>query len=153
MARPPSLADPGMTEQLVDRLQKLHEKRPRAWGKMTAHEMLCHLSDSFEGVMGERRLSPAESFLNRTVIKYIALHTTLAWPKGTPTRPEVDQTKGGTKPGDFARDRDRVIALLRRFAAGDARYDRHPIFGPLTREEWLVWGYRHTDHHLRQFAV
>ena len=154
MARPPSLADPGLTEELVARLEKLREKRPRAWGKMTAHEMLCHLADSFEGVMGERPISPAaDTWMNRNVIKYIALHTTLAWPKGTPTRPEVDQTKGGTKPTDFERDRDKVIALLRRFTASDARYDRHPIFGPLTREEWLVWGYRHTDHHLRQFAL
>ena len=23
----------------------------------------------------------------------------------------------------------------------------------LTRDEWMVWGYRHTDHHLRQFGV
>jgi hypothetical protein len=38
MARPPSLADPGLTEELVARLEKLREKRPRAWGKMTAHE-------------------------------------------------------------------------------------------------------------------
>ena len=29
----------------------------------------------------------------------------------------------------------------------------HPFFGALTREEWMIWGYRHTDHHLRQFAV
>ncbi|HXD73020.1 MAG TPA: hypothetical protein VN628_04760, partial [Vicinamibacterales bacterium] len=81
MARPPSLADPGLAEELVARLEKLREKRPRAWGKMTAHEMLCHLADSFEGVMGERPISPAaDTWMNRTVIKYIALHTTLAWP-------------------------------------------------------------------------
>jgi Protein of unknown function (DUF1569) len=153
MARPPSLAEPGLTEQLVARLEKLHDKRPRAWGKMSAHEMLCHLSDSFEGVMGDRPIAPADTWMNRTIVKYVALHTSLAWPKGSPTRPEVDQTIGGTKPADFARDRARVIALLRRFAEPGTRYDRHPMFGPLTREEWLVWGYRHTDHHLRQFAV
>jgi len=27
-----------------------------------------------------------------------------------------------------------------------------PIFGPLTRAEWLRWGYLHADHHLRQFG-
>ena len=55
-----SLTEPGAADQLIRRLNQLHEQRPRAWGRMTAHEMLCHLSDSFEGVMGERRLSPAE---------------------------------------------------------------------------------------------
>ena len=91
-----------------------HEKRPRAWGKMTAHEMLCHLNDSFVGVMGERPISSIETWSSRTIVKYIALHTNFAWPKGTPTRPEVDQTKGGTKPISFERDREQTIALLRR---------------------------------------
>jgi hypothetical protein len=120
---------------------------------MSAHEMLCHLADSFLGVMGERPITPADTWKNRTIIKYIALHTSLPWPKSTPTRPEVDQTIGGTRPAEFTRDRDRAIALLRRFVAADARYVNHPLFGPLTREEWLIWGYRHTDHHLRQFAL
>jgi hypothetical protein len=65
----------------------------------------------------------------------------------------VDSTIGGTKPSGFDRDREQTIALLRRFAAPDARYAQHPIFGPMTRDEWMIWGYRHTDHHLRQFAL
>ena len=120
---------------------------------MTAHEMLCHLGDSFAGVLGDRPISPADTWLNRTIVKYLALHTNVAWPKGSPTRPEVDQTRGGTKPSDFDRDRERVIGLMRRFAEARARYEPHPIFGPMTRDEWMIWGYRHTDHHLRQFAV
>ena len=148
-----TLTDAGAVEALVARLQKLHDKRPRAWGKMTAHEMLCHLGDSFAGVLGERPIAPADTWLNRTLVKYVALHTTYPWPKGSPTRPEVDQTRDGTKPSDFDRDRDRAISLMRRFAAADVRHERHPIFGALTRDEWMVWGYRHTDHHLRQFAL
>jgi hypothetical protein len=148
-----SLSDRGAVDEIVARLGKLHEKRPRAWGKMTPHEMLCHLGDSFAGVLGDRPITPADTWAQRTIIKYIALHTTFAWPKGSPTRPEVDQTVGGTKPADFERDRERVVLLLGRFAAPDARYARHPIFGPLTRDEWMTWGYRHPDHHLRQFAL
>jgi hypothetical protein len=148
-----SLADPGAEASLEARLAKLHDKRPRAWGKMTPHEMLCHLGDSFAGVLGERSISRVDTWWSRTVIKYAALHTNLAWPKGTPTMPEVDPTRGGTRPADFERDRERVIQVMRRFTAPGARHDRHPFFGTLTRDEWMVWGYRHTDHHLRQFAL
>ena len=148
-----ALTDAGALEALAARLQKLHAKRPRAWGKMSAHEMLCHLGDSFAGVLGDRPISPAVTWLNRTIVKYIALHTTVAWPKGSPTRPEVDQTRDGTKPSDFDRDRERVIVLMRRFAGAGAAYEPHPIFGPMTRDEWMIWGYRHVDHHLRQFAL
>jgi len=148
-----SLSEAGAVDAIVVRLGKLHDKRPRAWGRMTAHEMLCQLNDSFAGVLGERTISPAETFASRTIVKYIALHTNMAWPKGSKTRPEVDPTLAGTKPTDFDRDRAQTIVLLRRFASPDATYVRHPFFGPLTREEWMVWGYRHTDHHLRQFAL
>jgi hypothetical protein len=147
------LIDPGAVDAIVARLGKLHDKRPRAWGKMTAHEMLCHLNDSFAGVLGDRPISPADTWASRTIVKYIALHTNMAWPKSSQTRPEVDQTIGGTKPSDFDRDRSQTIALLRRFSSPGAQYSRHPIFGPLTRDEWMIWAYRHTDHHLRQFAL
>jgi hypothetical protein len=148
-----SLADAGAVDSLVERLNKLHPQRPRAWGRMTPGEMLCHLSDSFQVALGERAFTSAETFMQRTVFKYVALRTSLAWPKGLPTRPEVQQGVGGTRPGDFERDRTQVVALLRRFAAPGARYGKHPLFGALTDEEWLIWGYRHTDHHLRQFAL
>jgi hypothetical protein len=153
MSAPSSFADAGLVEQTLTRLNKLHDKRPRAWGKMSAHEMLCHLADAFAVALGERPATSQQTWMNRTVVKYAALHTSVAWPKSTKTMPEVDQMIGGTKPADFERDRERAIALLRRFVEPGARYGPHPMFGTLTREEWLVWGYRHTDHHLRQFAL
>lgn len=149
-----SLADPGALESLVTRLGKLHPERPRAWGRMTPNEMLCHLADSFELALGERPFAPIDTWMKRTVVKYVALRTSYVWPQGIGTLPEVQQGAGGTWPADFERDRARLVDLMRRFAAPDAKHgNRHPGFGPMTREEWLIWGYRHTDHHLRQFAI
>ena len=148
-----SLNDPGAVDSLVARLGKLHEQRPRAWGKMTPHEMLCHLGDSFAAVLGDRQASSNETWLSRTVVKWIALHTTLPWPQGVPTRPEVDPKRNGTRPVEFERDRARVLELLQRFVRPDTRWGRHPGFGAMTREEWLLWGYGHVDHHLRQFGL
>jgi len=36
---------------------------------------------------------------------------------------------------------------------GGAEGAAHPLFGRLTTAEWGRWGYRHMDHHLRQFGV
>jgi hypothetical protein len=69
------------------------------------------------------------------------------------TRPEVDPKRGGTRPDDFERDRARAAALLERFVAPGVRCVPHPGFGELTRAEWLLWGYGHMDHHLRQFGA
>jgi hypothetical protein len=119
---------------------------------MTPHQMVCHLSDSFQAVLGERQVTSKENFLSRTVVKWIALHTPLPWPHGVPTTPEVDQKIGGTRPIEFERDRQQTLELLRRFARSGT-YARHPGFGAMSRDEWMLWGYGHVDHHLRQFAV
>src|SRR5262249_61334423 len=107
-----SLSEPGAVEAIVARLQRLHDKRPRAWGKMTAHEMLCHLNDSFAGVLGERPISSVETWSNRTCVKYIPLHTTVAWPKGSPSPAEVDQTIAGSQTIGFFGYAPRAARLL-----------------------------------------
>jgi hypothetical protein len=140
-------------DELVRRLGQLQPASARRWGTMTSHEMVCHLGDSFSAVLGERQASSKETWLSRTVVKWIALHTSLPWPQGVPTRPEVNPKQNGTKPVEFERDRARALELMLRFVRPETRCARHPMFGALTRDEWLRWGYAHVDHHLRQFGV
>jgi hypothetical protein len=45
-----------------------------------------------------------------------------------------------------------VLRVMRRFVAPDARYAAHPMFGAMSRQEWMIWTFRHVDHHLRQFG-
>jgi hypothetical protein len=148
-----SLNTAGNLDELILRLGQLQRTSTRQWGMMTPHEMLCHLGDSFSAVLGERHASSKETWLSRTVVKYIALHTSLPWPHGAPTRPEVDPKREGTKPAEFQRDRGRVLEYLLRFVKPDTKYGRHPGFGAMSRDEWMLWGYAHVDHHLRQFGI
>jgi hypothetical protein len=125
----------------------------RLWGKMTAHQMVCHLCDSFRLALGEKPASPATGFLRRTVMKWIALQAPMKWPKGVGTRPEVEQGVGGTAPVEFESDRAELIRVFERFCAGSGDISIvHPFFGRMTKWEWLRWGYLHADHHLRQFG-
>jgi hypothetical protein len=121
---------------------------------MSAHQMICHLSDSFLAVTGRRHASPASGPLQRTVIKWIALYAPLKWPKGIPTRPEVDQEAGGTTPSNFAADVTQLEMLVELITTRISCFDgqTHPIFGPLSRPAWMRWAYLHMDHHLRQFG-
>jgi len=148
-----SLKDLANIDDLVGRLSRLSADSPRQWGTMTPHQMVCHLADSFQAVLGERKVTSKENLLSRTVVKWIALHTVLPWPHGVPTTPEVDQAIGGTKPIEFERDRQKTLDLLRRFVMPGTTYGRHPGFGAMSRDEWMLWGYGHVDHHLRQFGV
>ena len=150
----PLLDRPDVLDRFDARLAQLTPETQRRWGTMTANEMLCHLADSFRGMLGERATSPApSSAAQRQLIRFVALHTPLPWPKGVPTRPEVNPHEQGTRPAAFESDRRTVHELMRRFARSDAQYAAHPMFGPLTRREWMLWGYRHMDHHFRQFGI
>ncbi|MBL8291175.1 MAG: DUF1569 domain-containing protein [Bryobacterales bacterium] len=148
----PSLADPALRDQLLVRIAAVQPGSPRQWGRMTVHGMLCHLTDSFLSVTGDRPIQPASSLLGRTVMKWGALYLPFPWPKGVPTRPEVDQERRGTPPTDFQQDKARLLDAFHRFANHDMDGRAHPIFGPLTQAQWQRWGYLHVDHHLRQFS-
>jgi hypothetical protein len=118
---------------------------------MTAHQMVCHLTDAYRMSAGERTARPVDNFFTRVFVRRIALHSSLAWPKGIKTLREVDQEQGGTKPVEWDRDHSELLRMVEAFQARDGH--AHPIFGPLTATEWNVWGFRHADHHLRQFGA
>jgi hypothetical protein len=42
---------------------------------------------------------------------------------------------------------------VQRMADHQGDWPPHPILGRLSRGQWMRWGYRHMDHHLRQFGV
>jgi hypothetical protein len=149
-----TLADPIDRARVISRLQRLTPESRRQWGRMTPHQAVCHLSDSFLSIMGAAPPRSISTIFSRTLIKWIALHAPMQWPHGVKTLPEVDQEIGGTKPVEFMRDRRELEALIDRFAQRTCdTCQPHPMFGRLTTGEWQRWAYLHTDHHLRQFGA
>jgi uncharacterized protein DUF1569 len=149
-----TLANTHDREELLRRLRSVRSDTIPKWGRMSAHQMICHLADAFRMATGEKAVSEASGLLHRTLVKWLVLYVPLAWPAGIPTRPELDQTLGGTKPLDFARDVSQVESLLEKTAANRSIvWSAHPIFGPMSQSAWLRWAYLHTDHHLRQFGA
>jgi hypothetical protein len=141
-------------KELVQRLRTVTPGSAARWGRMSAHQMICHLADALRMASGEKAVSAASGPLQRTLVKWLALYAPVRWPAGIPTRPEVDQTIGGTRPLEFARDVAQVETLLTKTAAQDpSAWPVHPIFGRMSHRAWLRWAYLHTDHHLRQFGA
>ena len=143
--------------KLVKRISKLTPASHRQWGQMSCAQMVCHLSDAFRGPLGDRPpSSPHDTWVTRTLVKWVALRTPLPWPRGRArTSPEIDQVAGaGTPPGQFAEDVAALVRLMTRFVAqGTSERPAHPVFGRLNVREWRRWGWAHVDHHLRQFGA
>ena len=141
--------------EIARRLTTIRPDTRALWGRMSAHQMVCHLSDSFRMALGQKSARGVGGVLQRTVVKWIALYLPVRWPTELVTVPEVDQQIGGTPPEHFAADLAELSELLQAFTtrARGGESSRHPIFGKMSSGAWLRWGYLHTDHHLRQFGA
>ena len=141
--------------EILERLSRLRPDSARRWGRMSAHQMMCHLADALRMATGQKPVTLDTSLFKRTVLKWLVLYVPLPWPHGIMTSPEIDQERGGTRPVEFAADVAGVEALLEVVAARPPGLDRqvHPFFGRMSDAAWLRWAYLHMDHHLRQFGV
>jgi len=139
--------------EILERLAELLPDSERQWGKMSCHQMIVHLSDSFRLPLGEKKASKAGVPVPRGIFKWAALYLPMKWPHGVATRPEMEQGVGGTALVEFVKDREQLIDLIERFSKAQTASVMHPIFGAMTAQDWQRWGYLHCDHHLRQFGA
>jgi uncharacterized protein with PQ loop repeat len=154
-ARARTLADADSKTEILARVKALRPDSVRRWGRMTAHQMVCHLIDCNRMALGEVVVTAPTARVPRAIVKWVSLYTPMPWPAGLPTNPELDQDVGGMRPGDFAGDAATLEATVERLTsrAGRGDWPRHPDFGAMSEGDWLRWGYLHMNHHLRQFGL
>ena len=136
--------------ELVVRLGRLNPESKPLWGKMNCPQMLAHLADGFRMTLGDLEPKPRGGPLSFPPIRKLIIYW-LPFPKSAPTAPELI-----TRPTEgIERESKSVIELLHRIAESSDRtaWPDHPAFGKLSAQDWGVLGYRHMDHHLRQFGV
>ena len=149
-----SILNEAHRKELMSRIGRVRPDTSRQWGRMSPHGMICHLTDSFVGVLGDREIADVSTLAGRTIMRFVAVSTPIPWPKGVPTTREADQERDGTPPGDFQADVERLLRVTEDFVARlDPGTMRHPLFGRMSAGEWGRWAYRHVDHHARQFGL
>jgi hypothetical protein len=149
-----TLSDPQSRQEIHTRLAAVLPDTPRRWGKMNAAQMICHVSDAFLGVMGDKPVAPASGLNLWPMMTWFVLYAPFKWPHGVPTRPEMDQLIAGTRPCQFDADMRTLLAAFDKFTAQPRAFQfrPHPMFKELSEKDWMRWGYLHCDHHLRQFG-
>ncbi|HJZ68403.1 MAG TPA: DUF1569 domain-containing protein [Blastocatellia bacterium] len=136
--------------ELVVRLGRLSLESKPQWGKMNCEQMLAHLADGFRMTLGDLTPKSKGGPLRFGPIKKLIIYW-LPFPKGAPTAPELI-----VRPSEgIEKESEAVKELLNRIAqsAGRTAWPEHPAFGELSAQDWGVLGYRHMDHHLRQFGA
>ena len=146
-----SLHDGTTRNEVRTRITRLRPDSMPQWGRMSAAQMVCHLVTWVEMALGELPIAERRLFVRFPVIKQFIVYA-MPFPKGLPTARELISR---VPAAELEADRAALNAALDRFGARDPSdsWPRHPAFGHLSRRAWGVLGYRHTDHHLRQFGV
>ncbi len=149
-----NLFNPTKRTELIARLSRLTPESKAVWGKMSVGEMFCHCLDGNKMALGEIPPTDRSNFITRSLVKYLVVYV-IPIPKGAPAAPEINPHKKGTKPLDFEKERGLLIADINNFGnltAEDLK-GKHHVFGKLTYNQWGRLGYKHLDHHLKQFGV
>ena len=115
-------------EEIRGLIGQLTEASARLWGAMSCDQMVCHLADSFGCPLRERQVARLKGPpIPVSVYKWLALWVPMKWPKGVGTPPEIDQRIGGTRPVEFAVDREALLRKLDQFVAGEGPVVHTPV--------------------------
>ena len=136
---------------ISNRLRSVSVSSTRRWGQLDVASMLQHLRLSASMALGELPVpSKSKRAFQVFPLKHLILYVA-PFPKGAPTAPELKPGAGAS----FEKERAALLELLERIGTGPSTGPgpAHPLLGPLTREEWGVATYKHTDHHLKQFGA
>jgi hypothetical protein len=138
---------------LMARLEKLAPQSRALWGKMNAHQTLCHLAEPLRSALGENQAARIKSPLGLLGLSWLIMWY-IPWPKGAPTTPAFLPGTGMTSPTEFQKDKATLVELLQRFShfPTSKNFEPSPVFGRISRRSWGRITWRHLDHHLRQFG-
>ena len=142
-------------DQLAPALAALEEGASARWGAMTAQQMVEHLAWGFELSTGrasvdcavpEGRLERYKTFLhNNTPMMREFRNPVLV--AGLPP----------LRHADLEGAKSALAIEVRHFLdygrSAAAALHTHPVFGPLTAEEWSRAHFKHAFHHLLQFDL
>lgn len=149
----PLIFEPAVTQETIDRVDRLTPDTQPEWGKMNVGQMLAHCNVAYDIDTGA--IPTKHNFIMKFILRNFVKKSVVGpapYKKNTRTAPVFMITEER----DFEKEKARLIENLHRVQQLGAEYyegRENPGFGRLTAYEWSVMYYKHLDHHLTQFGV
>lgn len=143
-----------ISEEVIERIQKLTPETNPQWGKMNVSQMLAHLSVMYEMVYTPEKF-PNFNPLMKFILKLVAKNQVVG-PKPYPKNTKTAKIFIISDKRDFEIEKSKLIGFIRKTQElGPAEFNGKESlsFGSLTTNEWKTLFYKHLDHHLTQFGV
>ncbi len=144
-----SLFEEEVKQEIISRINMLRPASQRKWGKMDVAQMLAHTQQPLKVALGEQTCKG--NFLIRALSVFFKsnLYNDKPFAKNLPT----DKTFKIADTRDFQKERENLVSMISVFSPERLTERPHPVFGPLTQEQWSKSQWKHLDHHLQQFGV
>ena len=145
-----TLFNPLHRDQVNQRLNQLTPDCTPKWGRMTAHQVVCHLATTLRlPLSGECPREPT-GLMARPPFNWLVIYV-LPWPKEAASKPELFDFEIARWDADLAELR----GLIERFGdlGPEHRWPANMVFGHISGKTWGALQHRHFDHHPRQFGL
>jgi hypothetical protein len=142
-----------VSNQIIDRINKLTNETQAIWGKMNVNQMLAHCNVTYEFLFTDKH--PKPNAFTKLILKLFVKNAVVGektYKMNNPTAPAfkiVDQR-------DFEIEKSRLIEYIQKVQAlGESHFDgkESHSFGVLNKNEWNNMFFKHLNHHLKQFGV
>lgn len=149
----PNIFTEQVSEEIIQRINKLNSGTQPVWGTMSAAQMLAHCNVAYEMIYEDIHTKPNAvlKFILKMLVKNKVVGET-PYPHNSKTAPQfiMKDTK------DFNIEKQRLINYINKTRQlGENHFDNKESnsFGVLNKTEWNNMLYKHLDHHLSQFGV
>lgn len=144
-----SIFEENTYNEVLQRIDALHENSERQWGKMTVGQMAWHCQ--FPLVIGIKNKHKGNGNLFVRLFFKKQMYTDKPFRKNLPTAPNLK----AKEVKDITSEKGKLRQLVTDFYECRTRteWNPHPLFGKFTPEQWGKVQYKHLDHHLTQFGV
>jgi hypothetical protein len=149
----PNIFSTEVSDDVVNRINKLTASTPALWGTMTVSQMLAHCCVTYEMVYENKH--PKPNFILSIILK--------AFIKGVVTGEKPYKKSSQTAPPfiitderNFEKEKKRLIDFIYKTQQlGDKHFDYKESlsFGKLNMQQWNNMFYKHLNHHLSQFGA
>jgi Protein of unknown function (DUF1569) len=149
----PNIFEKNVSDEIVQRINRLNNNTPANWGKMNAAQMLAHCAVTYEMVYDNIHAKPNAfvKFLLKLMVKNNVVNE-VPYKQNSGTAPQflIKDNK------DFNKEKSRLVEYINKTQAlGEVHFSNKEShsFGVLSKAEWNNMFYKHLDHHLSQFGV
>lgn len=151
-----TIFNPATREEVLMRVKRLSIDSRGRWGKLSAPQMVRHLTEACRMAFNEIPMPDRSNFFTRTIGKWIFLSNVK--PPGREkgkiaTFPEINIVQLAVPVNDLEKEKVDLAAILERMANTENLSNRHTLFGKMSRDDWGKLTYAHIDYHLTQFNI